>query len=52
VMRYILSQLPYADKDQEVVTTPDPKIVGAAAAIVPQDDAFLFGRARKKNAKA
>jgi polyphosphate kinase 2 len=52
VMRFILSQLPYADKDEEVVTPPDAKIVGAASAIVPQDDAFLFGRAWKKNAKA
>jgi polyphosphate kinase 2 len=52
IMRFILSNLPYTDKDAEIVATPDPKIVGAAAAIVPQDDAFLFGRAWKKNAKA
>ena len=43
IMRLILSQLPYTDKDEDVVGTLDPKIVGAAAAIVPQDDAFLFG---------
>jgi polyphosphate kinase len=51
IMRFILSNLPYTDKDAEIVATPDPKIVGAAAAIVPQDDAFLFGRAWKRNAK-
>jgi polyphosphate kinase 2 len=52
VMRLILSQLPYTDKDEQVVTLPDPKIVGVAAAIVPQDDAFLFGRSAKRNGKA
>ena len=52
VMRFILSNLPYTDKDEDVVGTPDSKIVGAAAAIVPQDDAFLFGRgAARRNSK-
>ncbi len=51
VMRLLLSQLPYADKIEEVVKPPDPKIVGVAAAIVPQDDAFLFGRSAKRNGK-
>ena len=48
IMRLILSQLPYTDKDEDLVGKVDPKIVGAAAAIVPQDDAFLFGRGAKR----
>jgi polyphosphate kinase len=44
IMKLILSQLPYTDKDEDVVGEIDPKIVGVAAAIVPQDDAFIFGR--------
>jgi hypothetical protein len=32
---------------RNVVSPPDTKIVGAAAAIVPQDDAFLFGRSAR-----
>jgi polyphosphate kinase 2 len=51
IMRLILSQLPYTDKDEAVVGKVDPKIVGSAAAIVPQDDAFLFGRGAKRHAK-
>jgi polyphosphate kinase len=47
-IRLILSQLPYTDKDEDVVTPPDPKILGVAAAIVPQDDAFLFGRSKRR----
>ena len=48
IMRLILSQLPYTDKDEDVIGRLDPKIVGVAAAIVPQDDAFLFGRGNKR----
>ena len=28
-MRYVLGQLPYPDKDESVVRSPDPLIVGA-----------------------
>ena len=31
-MRYVLSRFDYPDKDAEVVGTPDPRIVGTAAA--------------------
>jgi polyphosphate kinase 2 len=48
VMRHLLSNLPYTDKDEEIVGKPDAEIVGPAAAIVPQDDAFLFGRGAKR----
>src|SRR5215213_192225 len=48
IMRLILSQLPYTDKDEDAIGAIDAKIVGVAAAIVPKDDAFLFGRAGKR----
>src|SRR5688572_5104274 len=48
IMRLILSQLPYPDKNEGALGAVDPKIVGVAAAIVPRDDAFLFGRAAKR----
>jgi hypothetical protein len=28
-MRYVLSRIPYADRDEDVVGRPDPLIVGA-----------------------
>ncbi|SHM40273.1 polyphosphate kinase 2 [Cryptosporangium aurantiacum] len=34
-MRYVLSQFDYADKDEEVVGRPDPRIVGPAASVLP-----------------
>ena len=34
-MRHVLSVLPYADKDLEVVRPPDPLIVGSFAQITP-----------------
>ena len=32
-MRYVLSQIPYADRDEEVVGRPDPLIVGPAPSL-------------------
>ncbi|GAA3384233.1 polyphosphate kinase 2 [Cryptosporangium minutisporangium] len=34
-MRYVLSRFDYADKDEEVVGEPDPRIVGPAASVLP-----------------
>jgi len=48
IMRLILSQLPYPDKNEDALGEVDRKIVGVAAAIVPKDDAFLFGRSAKR----
>ena len=36
-MQFFLSRLPYADKDGEVVTGPDPLIAGSAARVVGRD---------------
>ena len=38
-MRHVLSRFEYADKDHEVVGTPDPLIVGPASLAVDVDDA-------------
>jgi hypothetical protein len=32
-MKHVLHTIPYAGKDTDVVTAPDPRIVGSAAAI-------------------
>jgi polyphosphate kinase 2 len=34
-MRYVLNRFDYADKDPEVVGSPDPQIVGPAASVLP-----------------
>jgi polyphosphate kinase 2 len=33
-MRHVLSQFDYANKDRELVRTPDPRIVGSAASVI------------------
>lgn len=42
-MRSVLARFPYADKDEEVVGRPDPRIVGAAATLLEEgeDDTAL-----------
>jgi polyphosphate kinase 2 len=37
-MRYVLSRFGYAEKDAEVVGTPDPRIVGSAAQLFEEDE--------------
>lgn len=34
-MRYVLSRFDYADKDADIAGTPDPRIVGSAAHVLP-----------------
>ena len=36
-MQFFLSRLPYPDRDEEVVTGPDPLIAGAAASVVSRE---------------
>jgi polyphosphate kinase 2 len=36
-MRYVLSRLDYTDKEHGLVGHPDPKIVGSAASVLPDD---------------
>ena len=33
-MRYVLNRFDYANKDEEIVGTPDPKLVGPASLVV------------------
>ena len=40
-LRFVLHRLPYDDKDEEVVGTPDPRIVVAAADVLESDRARL-----------
>lgn len=42
-MRSVLSRLAYADKDEDVVGNPDPRIIGAATTMLEEgeDDAAL-----------
>jgi polyphosphate kinase 2 len=40
-MRFILSTLPYPNKDEKVVTAPDPLIVGPAAMIYEEGERVL-----------
>ncbi|MEQ1901998.1 MAG: polyphosphate kinase 2 [Devosia sp.] len=42
-MQYLLSSIPYPDRDPHVVHGPDPLIVGSSSAVLGQD-ATLFGR--------
>jgi hypothetical protein len=37
-MRHVLHRMPYADKDTEVVTVPDPLLVGSASEVFEDDD--------------
>ena len=39
----VLNRLPYPDKNSDVVTTPDPLIVGTAAEMFPLERRFMFG---------
>ena len=39
----VLNRLPYPDKNSDVVTTPDPLIVGTAAEMLPLERRFMFG---------
>ncbi len=39
-IRHVLHGLPYAEKDPEVATAPDPLIVGSAQALMPRDEDF------------
>jgi hypothetical protein len=36
-MRYVLDRLDYDDKDQDVVGTPDPRIVGSPEEVYDED---------------
>jgi polyphosphate kinase len=36
-MRYVLNRLDYDDKDQELVGTPDPRIVGSPEDVYDED---------------
>ncbi|MEQ1771039.1 MAG: polyphosphate kinase 2 [Devosia sp.] len=42
-MQFLLSSLPYPDRDNHVVHGPDPLIVGSSSAVIGQDSA-IFGR--------
>jgi polyphosphate kinase 2 len=37
-MRHVLHRMPYADKDPEVVTVPDPLLVGSASEVFEDED--------------
>jgi polyphosphate kinase 2 len=37
-MRHVLHQVPYTGKDPEVVTSPDPLLVGSASEVFEEDD--------------
>jgi hypothetical protein len=37
-MRHVLNRFPYTGKDDEVVGTPDPLIVGPAATLLEQGE--------------
>jgi polyphosphate kinase 2 len=39
-IRHVLGKLPYTNKDEEIVATPDPKIVGTPPAADPDADRF------------
>ncbi|AVV40538.1 polyphosphate kinase 2 [Streptomyces sp. ID05-04B] len=47
-MRSVLARFAYADKDEEVVGTPDPRIVGAAAGLLEAGEADTTDRARPR----
>lgn len=42
-MQHFLSQLPYAEKNVELVSNPDPLIVGHASHVI-QDDSHILGK--------
>ncbi len=39
-MRHVLHEMPYHDKDLEVVTAPDPLLVGSASEVFEDEDGF------------
>jgi len=42
-MQFLLSSLPYPDREPHIVRGPDPLIVGSSAAVLGQESS-LFGR--------
>jgi len=47
-MRSVLARFAYADKDEEVVGTPDPRVVGAAAGLLEAGEADTTDRSRPR----
>ena len=42
-IRHVLMQLPYPNKNESVVRSPDPMIVGTTAEMLPLDNRSIFG---------